>query len=226
MSDVQTPPDEDFLRAFKELQRKVDDISNNSVSGSQLLTGDLVGGFGATRVGCLLCDGSTIADSDYPALGAYIRANLPVAYVVDGTHVKLPDYRGAVLGGADGATFVKGTETGVETVTLTSAQSGIVAHTHPAPTITVGNEASHTHSIPTLTGDFSVTGAAGGAVAIPNNQNTGTSYPATRTSTTGAGSSHTHTGSSSTIAANTAANAVSSHTNVQPTLPANIFIKI
>lgn len=220
MSETQTPSNEDFMRAFVELQRKVADISNASVGGSQFATGDLITSFGTTRAGALFCDGSTIADADYPALGAFIRTNLPAAYIVDATHVKLPDYRGATIAGADAATFVLGVETGVEAVTLTSTQSGqpgIAASVTGAPSTpntSAGSSHLHTYLFPGV-----ITVQAGTGVNV--NANTGAS------ANSGAEAAHNHTLSAHThtTPAVAAANAAAAHSNVQPTLPTNVFIK-
>lgn len=241
MSETQTPSDEDFMRSFVELQRKVADISNAAVGGAQLVTGDIVGSFATTRSGCLICDGSTIADADYGPLATYIRANLPAAYVVDVAHVKLPDYRGATLAGADAATFILGTEVGTETTSLTAAQSGSPAHTHPGGAGgTTGAESAHTHSgttgnnnvdhhhdiaLPAVIASGSTPNNIN-AGALTNTQSTGgQSTVHTHSFTTGAGSSHTHSFTDPTTGSSSAVGATTPHTNIQPTLPSNWFIK-
>lgn len=207
MSETQTPANEDFLRDFVELQRKVADISNASVSGNQLATGDVIGTFQATRTGCLLMDGSTIFDTDWPALTAYIRANL-AALIIDGVSVRLPDARGYVLGGAGGSGFVLGTATGVTAVTLTSTQSG-------QPGIaagTTGAGSAHSHTVPASFSALTFTWVTSGGGS--------SGYLNSGTQATSSESAHTH--STPAVAA---ASAAASHTNVQPTLPLNWFIK-
>lgn len=114
---------------------------------------------------------------------------------------------------------------GAKTVTLTSVQSGVPAHSHGMN--------NHTHSIPSLSGSTNETGEHSHEVArelrgfntngdqyffaIP-----GTAYDVTRTKNDG---KHTHTvttnasttgGASGTTENNTAANASQPHTNLQP----------
>lgn len=230
VSETQTPSNEDFMREFVELKRKVQDISNSAVSGNQLATGDVVGYFGTTRTGCLLMDGSAILDADWPALTAYIRANLP-ALIIDGVSVNLPDGRGFVLGGAGGGGFVLGTPTGAASVTLTAAQSGVPAHAHPAGTTgagsahnhTINAEAAHTHgsgatAFVVTSGPGGVALAAGTGVASVTNTAAGSSHTHTSVNE----SAHTH---SFTTPNSVAANAASPTPIVQPTLPLNWFMK-
>ena len=108
---------------------------------------------------------------------------------------------------------------GVETVTLTSAQSGLPAHSHANTvtnnTVTTSGIGNHTH--------YAHGGAFGGATAYTSVWN---SDGALR-ETSGAGA-HDHTVTSNvTISnvANTAANAASAHDNMSPYLGVNFIIK-
>lgn len=163
-------------------------------------SGDVPGGW-------LLCDGSSISNTRYGQLAAYLGSTT------------LPDIAGRVVAGKDAAgTFsALGATGGAETVALTAAQSGLQAHTHPAPAITIGSEASHTHPASpnfALT-NFNAEVAAGGAFAAVNAQS----------SATGPGSSHTHSGSSAAIAANSAVGGAA-HSNLQPYIVLNPIIKV
>lgn len=216
MSETQTPVDEGFMREFKEMQRKLADIGNASVGGASFATGDLIPSAAAIRTGALLCDGSSYLDADYPDLGALLRS---AGLFSDATHFTTPDYTRRALVGVGGGWAVGVEVGGAETVTLTAIQSGLPAHAHPAPTITVGNESAHTHGPAGGGTGFLVSGLA------TFNWSTGAGLSAGSPATTGAGSSHTHTGTSSAIAANSAAPAASAHTNLQPSVPAYIHIK-
>lgn len=197
-------------------------------SGSTFATGDVVGSFAATRAGFLLMDGSAIADATWPGLCAYIRVNLP-ALVIDGSNVHLPDARGNVLPGADGATFVLGATVGAQTVTLTGLQSGVAAHSHTMPAATGGPSVASTgagtaHSHPSPGNPFVIAAGGGGQGFTTGSLTTST------TANTGNESAHTHSLQAHThtlpdtdISGPT--NAASAHTNIQPSLPINWFIK-
>ncbi len=88
----------------------------------------MFGGVGATPpAGWLLCDGASLLRASFVALFGAIG----ILYgSVDGTHFNLPDFtdnrkaRGAVNDAG------RGTTGGVNAVTLTEAQSGLVTHDH------------------------------------------------------------------------------------------------
>lgn len=124
----------------------------------------------AAPAGWLFCGGQAVNRSDYAALFAAIGTTYGVG---DGsTTFNLPDLRGRVIAGEDdmggtaanrltsggsgvaGATL--GASGGAETVTLTSAQSGVPAHQH-ANTVTNNAVTSGTHSA-----DHSHSGTTGG----------------------------------------------------------------
>lgn len=226
MSETQTPSNEDFMRAFIDLQRKVADISNAAVGGSSLVPGDLIASAAATRSGCLLCDGSAVSRTDYGPLFAAIGTAFGVG---DGsTTFNVPDYRGRTIAGPNGGTFVLGTATGAENITLTAAQSGMPAHTtgagsshtHAGGTTTGNSGHSHTQATGTavVTTGAGASGFGAGALTIASSAGTNTENSHTHTTpTSGAEASHTH--SVGAVAAS------SSHSNVQPTLPCNIFVK-
>jgi microcystin-dependent protein len=77
---------------------------------------------GVVPSGWLLMDGSTIQATRYGQL---------VTYLGGSTSVALPNAAGRIMVGKNAATFATMLSTGgVETVTLTAAQSGVPAHTH------------------------------------------------------------------------------------------------
>ena len=165
--------------------------------------------------GWLLCYGQAIDRTQYSGLFAVISTTYGTG---DGsTTFNVPDMRGRVAAGKDdmggsaasrltstvlSASNTLGATGGVETVTLTSAQSGVPAHGHG----TTGTENYSSFGIGYLlnsTGrSFSVTTANPALVATVDGQ------------------SHTHT-----VNNNTAANASQAHTNTQPTIVLNYIIK-
>lgn len=96
---------------------------------------------------------------------------------------------------------------GVETVTLTSAQSGVPAHNHG----NTGNQsADHTHNTHV---DWSMKAGTGGYGYF-----TGASSDARGNATDGVSANHTHA-----VGNNTAANAAEAHTNLQPYIVTYMF---
>jgi microcystin-dependent protein len=169
---------------------------------------------GAVPNGWLLADGSAFDTTRYGQLAAYLGG---------GT---LPDMTGRFVVGKDAATFNALLATGgVETVTLSAAQSGSPAHGHPGSTAAA--EAAHTHSIAhthTVTAaqeNAGVLAGPGGGFNMAFNQNPTTSGASP--STSGAGSSHTHT---LTIANSSAVAASAAHTNLPPYVVLNPIIKV
>jgi microcystin-dependent protein len=88
--------------------------------------------------GCLPCDGSTYADSDYPKLAAILD---PV-FDVPGGFFKTPDLRDQFVLGAGGSVLPGGTG-GAAEVALTAAENGQHTHTTQAHTHT---NTPHTHT--------------------------------------------------------------------------------
>jgi microcystin-dependent protein len=89
----------------------------------------------------LLCEGQSLAISSYPALWALIGYNFGGA----GPSFNLPDMRGKFFAGYDAGGAAEyqtiGQGAGANSVTLTSTQSGLVAHSHSASTTgTVGSK--------------------------------------------------------------------------------------
>jgi microcystin-dependent protein len=130
------------------------------------------------------------------------------------------------MGGTDAARLsianTLGTTTGAETVTLTSAQSGIPAHSHANTVtnnaVTTDNPGNHTHNTPYPIGfGGSQYGSAFSSSVSPD-------YYATS-----ANGGHTHSVTSNVTISNvnnTAANAASATNIMQPTIILNYIIKI
>ena len=220
MSEGQTPLDEAFMRDFVALQRKVNDIAN--AAGAALTTGDIVGNIGLTRPGCLLCDGSTIFDADYPSLGAYIRANFGAAYIISGTQVKVPDAKGRVLASVNASTgYDLGDIFGADTVTLTAAEVATPSHTHTIG----GSTGSSSPSTDTQGAHTHTQGSDGNIYNVPS----GAFYGLTTIGSTSSAGAHSHTvnSHSHTLPANTGiySDTAIGHNNIQPTLVVNFFIK-
>lgn len=191
--------------------------------------------------GWLLCNGNAISGS-YTELIALVGANTPnlKGKFLVGLDSTVSDFDG--LGNAINSIGDTG---GVATVTLTSAQSGVPAHSHPntASATTTISDGQHSHSI-TVSGAGTHTHTfqnADNAVYNVVNAADAAGLLVSGYTTTGVGGdgSHSHTGSSSTVSANitastsvtmtnvnnTAANAASAHTNVPPFYTVNYIIK-
>lgn len=192
--------------------------------------------------GWLLCAGQTVSRSQYATLFSVIGTTHGAG---DGsTTFALPDLRGRVIAGEDdmGGTAanrltssgsgvfgnVLGATGGVETVTLTAAQSGVPAHGHGS---TGGQSQSHTHTGTTGTENYSSFG-----VAYLQNQSSRsfsqiTANPAIWASIDGYSHTHSFTTNNAnqdhthTVGNNTAANASQAHTNTQPTIVLNYIIR-
>jgi microcystin-dependent protein len=189
-------------------------------AGSGLLpAGSIIayGGAAAPSAGYLLCDGTIYTRTTYPALFNVIGTT----YNSGGetaSQFRVPDLRGRVAVGVDGtaarlsASDAMGNSGGVETVTLTSTQSGVAAHGH-AHTIGI-SDPSHSHLV--QRGGFDA--AAGGAVGGGISQNSGTNLGTTQGALTGI----TITGA---ITNHAGASAAASHTNLQPYQIVNYIIK-
>jgi microcystin-dependent protein len=189
-----------------------------------------------------LCYGQAISRTTYSSLFAIISTTYGVG---DGsTTFNVPDLRGRTIAGIDnmGGTDAGrlstantlGTSTGVETVTLTSAQSGVPPHGHANTATfsgsfsgtagTTGNDSpDHTHN---TTWDGAGVGAGGISIwGLQGNTNGKAS--------SGASARHAHSftpaGSISGSVTmnnvnNAVANAASAHTNMQPTMVLNYII--
>lgn len=129
---------------------------------------------GATApTGWFLCSGQEVAIASYGALYAVVGTTYGSltngSNGVGTTHFRLPDLRGRTVigvGTGTGLTARALADTpGAETVTLTSAQSGVPAHTHPNTltnnAVTTGTGSAHSHaSTASFSGSFSGTAAS------------------------------------------------------------------
>lgn len=128
-------------------------------------------GTGSAPSGYLLCDGSAVSRTTYSALFALLSTTFGTG---DGsTTFNLPDLRGrAPIGVGTGSGLTAralADQVGVETVTLTAAQSGLPAHTHTGGAVSSGFTAGSSGSwaVPT----FQDTGSTGGSAASSSHTN-------------------------------------------------------
>lgn len=159
----------------------------------------------------LLCDGSVVSRSTYASLFSAIGTTYGAG---DGSSTfQLPDLRGRVAVGKNGGSFgTLGATGGVESVTLTAAQSGLPAHNHTQ------NAHNHTQDPHSHGGVIII-----GGISVPQGSYYGSygQYGTTNTSATTA----TNQATTATNNPNTAADAEQSHTNVQPYQVVNYIIK-
>lgn len=183
--------------------------------------------------GFIWADGATLtAGTPHQALrNLYINDGFP--HGQDGSgNPKVPDARGRVTAAPDNLGGVAagrlsvgalGAAGGVESVTLTSAQSGSPAHSHTASSnhsLATSSAGSHTHNV--MQGG----GSEDSFTGIQVQHDYGGANPVGDV-VQGVGD-HTHaiTGSiSTTVNASSASSASQAHTNVQPTLVLNKIIK-
>jgi microcystin-dependent protein len=203
--------------------------------------------------GWLLCYGQAVSRTTYAALFAVLSTTYNTG-VVAGTDFCLPDLRGRTVAGIDNMGGVDanllsiantpGTTTGAETVTLTSAQSGVPTHSH-ANTLTGTTtfaSSGHAHGAGSLTAAIGATNNNPNRIGYIAGTVTG---PGTATYSIEAGGLLTSTGNfnhytpvygdtggpntTGTVGIsnvdNTAANASSAHNNMQPTMVLNYIIK-
>jgi microcystin-dependent protein len=193
-------------------------------------------GGSSAPTGYLLCDGSAVSRSTYSDLFTTISTTYGSG---DGsTTFNVPDLRGNVPVGyksTDTDFDALGETGGAKTVTLTSAQSGVPAHTHSvsssgAHTHTTGNQsASHSHAYANTLYGGTVSGS-GAYLNLQTGGSEGWRHAANNFSTGNQSASHTHSISSSgahthTTSDNTTANASEAHSNLQPYITLNFIIK-
>ena len=185
----------------------------------------------------LLCYGQNVSRTVYAPLFAVIGTTYGAG---DGTTTfTVPDMRGRAVAGLDnmGGTDAGrlsvantlGTTAGAETVTLTSAQSGVPAHYHANTvtnnTVTTGAGTAHTHA----QNNFGIAPSAGGYPSANGFVNGGAGVDAQGGGRgNGNESAHTHNVTSNVTISNvdnTAANAASAHSVMQPTIVLNYIIK-
>ncbi len=150
--------------------------------------------------GWLLCDGASKLRADYAGLFAVIG----VAYgSADGTHFNVPDLRGRVVIGVS-ASHTLATTGGEEAHTLTSAESGLVAHNHSV------SDPGHTHGLEQGNYGTPTSGTAGIIMSSQDN---------------GLGRASNSAATGLTVSTIAGASATSGHNNMQPFLTMNYIIK-
>lgn len=176
---------------------------------------------GATApTGFLLCDGSSKNRADYPELFAVLGGVSSPYGLPSGTTFNLPDLRQRIPVGknATGTFATIGSTGGVESVTLTAAQSGVPAHGHgvtdPGHNHT---QTGHAHYVPNIVNTGSGSGAfaeSWGGGSGNRGIYTDTQTPAIQSRVTGV-----------TVNNSVAADASAAHTNLQPYITMNYIIK-
>ena len=190
----------------------------------------------------LLCAGQAVSRTVYAPLFAVIGTTYGAG---DGTTTfTVPDMRGRAVAGLDnmGGTDAGrlsiantlGTTTGAETVALTSAQSGVPAHSHANTATFTGTPASHNHTqdahshgMQDMGGNPSDNSGTNGYVLTGASIDTQGGFRAIQNTTaTNQATSITPAGSVTVSNVdNIAANASSAHNNMQPTILLNYIIK-
>jgi microcystin-dependent protein len=183
-------------------------------------TGDIKAtGRTAAPLGWLLCDGSAISRSTYAALFSAIST----AYGAGNgsTTFNLPDLRGRVPVGVDGAANRLsandglGQAAGEELHTLTSAESGMVAHSHGG--VTGGQNADHAHGAGSLGSGWAIAATGGfGAALPPAPNNAGTLTFQNESGLLGGFTGGTTSDHAHAIGQQAAANAANGHNNMPP----------
>lgn len=189
--------------------------------------------------GWLLCEGQAVSRTEYVRLFNVIGTSYGSGNGT--TTFNVPNIKGRLVVGKNAGTFsTLGLTGGTETVTLTSSQTGLRAHSHPNTLSDPGHfhNTNHSHTV----GDHSHgqlvthTGAGGSAIrrdyksdgssfTYPQGANTYGSGGLT-TSTNNPQSDTKTTGLSISNVNNTALNASSSHSNIQPYIVLNYMIKV
>ena len=204
--------------------------------------------------GWLLCDGAAVSRTTYSALFAVIGTTYGNGNTT--TTFNLPDLLGRVPMGAGAGTGLTsrtlGTELGVESVTLTAAQSGTTAHGHGSSGSTTLTDSgaqtatgsistdAHGHSLimryTTVSHDHAIGGASNPIPAMQGDPSSGDigNYNGTAVNNAGAigGSAsvsvgnHNHTATTTVSVTNaTAASATDPTPIVQPSTVVNFIIK-
>lgn len=170
----------------------------------------------------LLCQGQAISRSTYQTLYNAIGTSYGSG---DGsTTFNVPNLQGVVpVGKTSSGTFATlGGTGGVESVTLTSAQSGTPAHSHTGTTSSAGSH-SHSYNLQYYLGNMSNTGTNGQAIMGSERSGLYGGWNAVPQQNVDSAGAHTHT---FTTDNNTAANASQAHTNLQPYIVLNYMIKV
>jgi hypothetical protein len=182
-------------------------ITTGTISSSDITTiGDVSITGDVSISGSLLLNGISLAAIMYPVGSLYLTTVSTNPATIFGFGTWVAHAKGqALVGKADSGTFATaGSTGGAETVTLTSAQSGLKSHTHTGATYGAG---AHNHSL-------SINwGSSGGAWGVT--EASGKSSNGLMSGWMGAVGDHAH---SVDVYGNSASDAASAHSILQPYL--------
>ena len=194
------------------------DFDTQWVNSSEIATGTIMPtGSETVPSGWLLCNGAAVSRTTYANLFGAIGISFGAGNGT--TTFNLPDLRGRVPVGKNGGSFgTLGATGGVESVTLTAAQSGMPNHGHSVydPSHNHSQNA-HSHYVPNINN-----GGSGGG-AYTESWGGGSGNRAIYVNGTAASNNGAYTGISVNNAA--AVNASEAHTNLQPYQVVNYIIK-
>ena len=214
-----------------------------------LLPKGMISPFGGSSAptGWLLCDGAAVSRTTYSALFAVIGTTYGAGDTT--TTFNIPDLLGRVPMGAGTGTGLTarslGTELGVESVTLTAAQSGSPSHDHGVTSVGGGahtasgsiSTGGHGHTLTmdysgTASHDHAISGASNPLPAMESDGSGGNISNSNGTAIAGVGdlggsasvsvANHSH---DIDITVSTATAASEAHTNIQPSTVINFIIK-
>lgn len=187
--------------------------------------------------GWLSCNGQEVSRTTYAALDAVIGTTYGAYTNGSGgagtTHFKLPDLGGRVAIGSGTGTGLTartlGATGGVESVTLTAAQSAVAAHSHAttetAHTHTVSND-QHRHGIGyNNDARYSINDFSSAHLVAYGTAGAQTFYPDDPTGGKSASVSVASGFASMTLGVHAGASASSAHNNIAPTVVLNYIIK-
>lgn len=190
----------------------------NAAPFTELLPVGAVSAFAgdSAPTGWLICDGSAVSRTTYAALFSLLGETYGAGN--GSTTFNIPDLKGKIpVGYSSGdANFGTLADTGGDVeITLTSAQSGLPAHTHLQNAHTHTQNA-HTHPIYAPPSNLAASGSSVGNELVGSSKDNGgvtQAATATNQNTTAVNQN------------NSAANAASAHSNLQPFIVLNYIIK-